>query len=119
MLPLKEADYCNELIEISLHDFGAPVFLTWLGVCRKMWYMTNFSFTHDRDGDKISTVSCLDCGFAIELHSRGLCATCYQRNRRNGTLDEFPTTYFLSSPEEYVYWAVKHYPELVKSFQGE
>lgn len=79
----------------------------------------NFSFTHDRDGDKIATTKCLDCGFAIELHSRGLCATCYQRNRRNDTLNEYPTTLFLSKPEEHVYWAVKYYPELVKSWMLE
>lgn len=80
--------------------------------------MTRFSFKNDIDGSAILTVACLDCGVAgIELHSRGLCMNDYQANRRAGTLDEFPTAYFLNSPEEYVYWAVKYHPELVKKWQ--
>ena len=81
--------------------------------------MTRISFTHDRDGDKIATAKCLDCQEHLELHSRGLCGACYQRNRRQGTLEEYPTTLFLNSPEEYIQWAVRFYPELVQHYIAE
>lgn len=82
--------------------------------------MTRFSFSKDVDGEINLTVACLDCRVSgIELHSRGLCMTCYQSNRRHGTLDEYPTAYFLNQPEEYVYWAVKFYPDEVKRWLRE
>lgn len=74
-----------------------------------------YSFVKDKEGEIIATTKCFDCQVTgITLHSRGLCMTCYQANRRDGTLGEYPTAYFLNSPEEYVHWAVKYYPELVK-----
>ena len=49
-------------------------------------------------------VKCGDCQ-ERETWSRGLCSSCYTRNQRAGTLDEWPTKEFLRNPEANVRWA--------------
>lgn len=48
-----------------------------------------------------------------EAWSRGLCATHYTFERRNGELQEWPTKNFMSDPESHIRWAFAHFPELV------
>lgn len=65
---------------------------------------------HEPDSQRV----CADCGQTIRPQTRpdlpgrphkarGLCAVCYDRHARNGTLDQFPRRYYSGSEllEEY------------------
>ena len=111
MASMASAVTANPIILFFLRYFYKH--LTRLSQCSRLGVM--YSFVKDQDGEVIATTKCLDCQVhGIELHSRGLCMNCYQANRRAGTLADFPTAFFLNSPEEYVAWAVKYLPELVQ-----
>lgn len=43
---------------------------------------------------------CIDCGFVRKPQARHLCATCYDKRRRNGTLIDRPRKYM--SAEEFL-----------------
>lgn len=45
--------------------------------------------------------------------SRTLCGKHYQIVRRNGELEEYPTTKFLENPEAHIEWAFGYQPQLI------
>lgn len=52
-------------------------------------------------------IFCADCG-VNDVHSRGLCTACYVRNKRRGTLDEYPVQPYLDDPAKYAHWLIEH-----------
>lgn len=68
-------------------------------------------FTNQQDyAETVTLLTCLDCETGFEkLIARGLCSTCYKRNQRHGTLQDYPTTEFWTNRENHIKWAVKYY----------
>lgn len=85
--------------------------------------MTNTKFGErnwltDSTGDKIADPACLECDNVLELSGRGLCGACYMRNKRAGTLDDYPTADFVLNPGKYLTWLERFTPELLEPIRA-